>query len=102
MTLHLDGEEVRLVLLSALSDAGQYRISVKREAGGQVSNYLHDQLQVGATLDLFPPSGEFTLAASDKPPGAYRYWRGGHHANAAHARGRPGHRAPGALYPLRA
>ena len=39
----------------------------QREAGGRVSNYLHDQVPVGATIDLFPPSGEFTLAASDKP-----------------------------------
>jgi nitric oxide dioxygenase len=45
----------------------EYRISVKREAGGKVSNYLHDQLQVGDTLQLFPPAGDFTLAASDKP-----------------------------------
>ncbi|MGY2290695.1 NO-inducible flavohemoprotein [Pseudomonas sp. SDO528_S397] len=68
MKLRVDGEEVRRnYSLSALSDAGQYRISVKREAGGRVSNFLHDQFPVGATLDLFPPSGEFTLAAGDKP-----------------------------------
>jgi ferredoxin-NADP reductase len=46
-------------------DAGQYRISVKREAGGKVSNHLHDQLHVGASIELFPPAGEFTLAASE-------------------------------------
>lgn len=45
----------------------EYRISVKREAGGKVSNYLHEHLQVGDTLELFPPAGEFTLSASDKP-----------------------------------
>jgi nitric oxide dioxygenase len=28
---------------------------------------LHDQLHVGARIQLFPPSGEFTLSASDKP-----------------------------------
>ena len=68
MKLVLDGEEVRRnYSLSALTDSGLYRISVKREAGGRVSNYMHDQLHVGATIDLFPPSGEFTLAASDKP-----------------------------------
>ena len=65
MKLVLEGEEVRRnYSLSALSDAGVYCISVKREAGGRVSNYLHDQVPVGATIDLFPPSGEFTLAAS--------------------------------------
>jgi len=68
MQLILDGEEVRRnYSLSALADAGQYRISVKREAGGRVSNFLHDQLQIGASILLFPPAGEFTLVASDKP-----------------------------------
>ena len=66
--LFLEGEEIRRnYSLSALSDAGHYRISVKREAGGRASNYLHDQFQVGARIQLFPPSGEFTLAASAKP-----------------------------------
>ena len=68
LQLFLGGEEIRRnYSLSALSDAGQYRISVKREAGGRASNYLHDQLQVGAQIQLFPPAGEFTLAAGDKP-----------------------------------
>jgi len=52
---------------SAASATPQYRISVKREAGGKVSNYLHQQLQVGMAIDLYPPSGEFTLGASAKP-----------------------------------
>jgi len=68
MRLVIDGEELRRnYSLSALANAVQYRISVKREAGGRVSNYLHDQLTLGATLELFPPAGEFTLAVSDKP-----------------------------------
>ncbi|KPA93031.1 hemoglobin-like flavoprotein [Pseudomonas asplenii] len=68
MKLVIDGEELRRnYSLSALANARQYRISVKREAGGRVSSYLHDQLAVGATLDLFPPAGDFTLTASDKP-----------------------------------
>ena len=68
LQLFIDGaEQRRNYSLSALCDGQQYRISVKREAGGKVSNYLHDQLMVGETLKLFPPSGDFTLAASDKP-----------------------------------
>ncbi|MFC3940466.1 NO-inducible flavohemoprotein [Pseudomonas gingeri NCPPB 3146 = LMG 5327] len=68
LKLVVDGEELRRnYSLSALAKAGQYRISVKREAGGRASNYLHDQLAVGQTLELFPPSGEFILTASDKP-----------------------------------
>ena len=62
-----DVEQRRNYSLSALCDGEQYRISVKREAEGKVSNYLHDELMVGATVQLFPPSGDFTLAASDKP-----------------------------------
>lgn len=66
--LYIDGQEHRRnYSLSALADNGHYRISVKRETGGKVSNYLHDRLAVGATLDLFAPAGEFTLTDSAKP-----------------------------------
>ena len=66
--LNIDGVEARRnYSLSALAQVGRYRISVKREAGGVVSNFLHDQLQVGDIVELFPPAGEFTLTASDKP-----------------------------------
>ncbi|MCO7620416.1 NO-inducible flavohemoprotein [Pseudomonas guariconensis] len=68
LQLFIDGvEQRRNYSLSALCDGEQYRISVKREVGGKVSNYLHQQLQVGQTLQLFPPSGDFTLTHSDKP-----------------------------------
>jgi nitric oxide dioxygenase len=68
LKLDIDGaEQRRNYSLSALCDGKEYRISVKREAGGKVSNYLHDELKVGDTLQLFPPAGDFTLAASDKP-----------------------------------
>lgn len=68
MRLLLEGEEVRRnYSLSALANGREYRISVKREPGGRVSNHLHDVVQVGDVLELFPPAGEFTLNASDKP-----------------------------------
>ncbi|MDF2398856.1 NO-inducible flavohemoprotein [Pseudomonas sp. 3MA1] len=68
LQLFIDGQEVRRnYSLSALSNQGQYRISVKREPGGVVSNYLHDQCVVGTRIMLFPPAGEFTLQPSDKP-----------------------------------
>ena len=53
--------------LSAASNGETYRISVKREPGGKVSNYFHDQVQAGGTVQLTPPSGEFVLAESSKP-----------------------------------
>lgn len=61
------GEERRNYSLSARGDGRHYRISVKREAGGRVSNHLHDALQVGDVLELFPPAGDFVLRDSDKP-----------------------------------
>jgi nitric oxide dioxygenase len=54
--------------LSDRPGARHFRISVKREpslvAGspeGVVSNYLHDHVHAGGTLELGPPCGEFTL-----------------------------------------
>ena len=68
MRLVVDGQEQRRnYSLSASSNGVDYRISVKREAGGVVSTHLHDQMQVGDVLDLFPPAGAFTLAAGVKP-----------------------------------
>lgn len=66
--LLIDGEEHRRnYSLSALAKLGQYRISVKREEGGKVSNFLHQRLQVGDQVQLFPPAGEFVLHAGSKP-----------------------------------
>ncbi|MDT8311894.1 MAG: globin domain-containing protein, partial [Methylophaga sp.] len=54
-----------------------YRISVKREMAvdaqtpdGLVSNYLHGHFQVGDSINLAPPSGEFALEipADNKQP----------------------------------
>ncbi|HSI56947.1 MAG TPA: NO-inducible flavohemoprotein [Ideonella sp.] len=68
LQLQVDGREIRRnYSLSAAPNGRDYRISVKREAGGTASNHLHDQVQPGDLLQLFAPSGEFTLAASDKP-----------------------------------
>nr|WP_314491077.1 NO-inducible flavohemoprotein [uncultured Pseudomonas sp.] len=68
LKLNIDGEEVRRnYSLSATAQLGRYRISVKRVGSGVVSNYLHERMQVGDTLELFPPAGEFTLTESDKP-----------------------------------
>lgn len=52
--------------LSAASNGREYRISVKREPGGVVSNALH-ALDEGAVVELFAPAGDFTLQPGDKP-----------------------------------
>lgn len=68
MRLVIDGEEVRRnYSLSAASNGREYRISVKREPNGKVSNHLHANVNEGDTLELFAPSGDFQLAQSDKP-----------------------------------
>lgn len=64
----IEGSEVRRNY--SLSDApnGEYfRISVKREEGGLVSQYLHDKMNIGDKMDLLPPSGHFSLVPSSKP-----------------------------------
>lgn len=68
LVLQVEGEELRRNY--SLSDApGKpwYRISVKREEGGRVSNWLHAQAKVGTVLQVQAPCGDFTLetAAND-------------------------------------
>jgi nitric oxide dioxygenase len=58
----------------SLSDAPSrpwYRISVKREMGeqpGQVSNWLHDNLNVGDLVAVSPPFGDFQPVADHAHP----------------------------------
>jgi nitric oxide dioxygenase len=66
--LVIDGEEVRRnYSLSAMANGHEYRISVKREPGGKVSNYLHERVNENDTVDLFAPAGDFKLEHDDKP-----------------------------------
>lgn len=71
LTLVLDIAGQPLRRNYSLSDAPHqpwYRISVKREQGGTVSNWLHDQVEAGAFLQVQPPAGEFTLDADAQRP----------------------------------
>ncbi|UGQ48205.1 NO-inducible flavohemoprotein [Massilia endophytica] len=66
--LVIDGKEQRRQYsLSAESNGKTYQISVKREPGGKVSNFLHDQVDEGDTVELLPPSGVFTLGEGARP-----------------------------------
>jgi nitric oxide dioxygenase len=68
LRLVVDGQEQRRnYSLSAPADGRSLRISVKREPGGKVSNFLHDQVRVGDRLQLFPPAGHFTLRPGQRP-----------------------------------
>jgi ferredoxin-NADP reductase/MOSC domain-containing protein YiiM len=53
--------------LSGPPDAGDYRISVKREPDGMASGYLHTHLRVGDQLQIAAPRGTFILDPSPAP-----------------------------------
>lgn len=54
-------EEIRQYSLSDAPNGNSYRISVKRELGGQVSNLLHDTMHIGDKIAIMPPAGDFIL-----------------------------------------
>ncbi|KLU26438.1 dihydropteridine reductase [Caballeronia mineralivorans PML1(12)] len=66
--LFIDGEEVRRnYSLSAAANGREYRISVKREPDGKVSNHLHSNLHENDAIELLAPAGDFKLEPSSKP-----------------------------------
>jgi nitric oxide dioxygenase len=66
--------QLRQYSLSDAPNGDTLRISVKRELAstgqraGQVSNWIHDQLQVGDILQVSPPYGDFTPDTSSNEP----------------------------------
>ncbi|MGE8203086.1 NO-inducible flavohemoprotein [Heyndrickxia sp. NPDC080065] len=71
----IPGEEYTLNRQYSLSCApvhDYYRISVKKEKdfdpNGKVSNYLHGQVNVGDTIEVSAPAGEFTLNMEETAP----------------------------------
>ncbi|PLR76199.1 NO-inducible flavohemoprotein [Bacillus sp. V3-13] len=78
VSLHfnIDGEKYNHIRQYSLSDTpgkDYYRISVKREDGnkapdGIVSNYLHNQVEVGDTLQVSAPAGDFVLHSDSLTP----------------------------------
>jgi ferredoxin-NADP reductase/predicted pyridoxine 5'-phosphate oxidase superfamily flavin-nucleotide-binding protein len=62
------GERVtRTYSLSDAPMAGHYRLSVKREAHGRVSQYLHDQVKEGDFISAQQPSGDFLYQHNKQP-----------------------------------
>ncbi|MCY1279814.1 3-ketosteroid-9-alpha-monooxygenase, ferredoxin reductase component [compost metagenome] len=43
----------------------QPKVTVKRVAGGRVSNWMNEQVQAGDWLEVLPPAGHFHLGAGD-------------------------------------
>lgn len=60
--------QIRNYTISSAPDDVGYRISVKREPGGPVSNYLHETLNVGDVIETMAPQGSFYLDALEKRP----------------------------------
>lgn len=62
--------EIRQYSLSNKPNGKNYRISVKREVGepnGIVSNYLHDHIEMGDTLLVNAPAGDFFFEDKQSP-----------------------------------
>ena len=61
-----DKPVIRTYTLSVAPSDGIYRISVKRD--GAVSQYLHDHIRVGETIEARAPAGDFTIDARATRP----------------------------------
>jgi ferredoxin-NADP reductase len=65
----------RCYSLSDAPQSGHYRVSIKRipppprsnHPPGRSSNFFHDRMQVGTTLQVRPPSGHFHLEPGSSP-----------------------------------
>ncbi|MHB0776279.1 NO-inducible flavohemoprotein [Halomonas sp. WWR20] len=68
IALDIEGQHaLRQYSLTSDPQADYYRISVKREAQGIASRYLHDRLRVGDHVRLLPPVGELILDQREAP-----------------------------------
>ena len=73
LNLHLVSDqlahnEYRQYSLCQAPNGENYRIAVKREQGGVASSFMHDQVQVGDTLQVLPPSGDFFMDVTPQTP----------------------------------
>jgi ferredoxin-NADP reductase len=59
---------VRCYSMSSSPEAGErFTVTVKRVAGGKLSNWMNDALAPGDTIEVMPPAGRFVLQRSDLP-----------------------------------
>ncbi|WP_318358305.1 NO-inducible flavohemoprotein [Enterobacter sp.] len=61
-------QEIRQYSLTRKADGKSYRIAVKREDGGQVSNWLHNEASVGDVVHLAAPAGDFFMTVEPQTP----------------------------------
>ncbi|HJQ56400.1 MAG TPA: ferredoxin--NADP reductase [Vineibacter sp.] len=65
---HPDGAFTRCYSLSSAPETDfEAKVTVKRVDGGKGSNWFHDSLKEGATLDVMTPAGRFVLHDSQAP-----------------------------------
>jgi nitric oxide dioxygenase len=62
------GAQRRNYSISSAPNGDSYRISVKREPGGLISNHLHDNVLPGSILEVAPPTGDFFLREDSGRP----------------------------------
>ena len=65
----IDGEEVvRSYSMSSSPDTGDpFAVTVKRVAGGRMSNWMNDALEPGSVIEVMRPTGLFVLHEHDVP-----------------------------------
>ncbi|MEM7655885.1 MAG: ferredoxin--NADP reductase [Bacteroidota bacterium] len=63
LKVEMNGESLRRAfsLSSSPFTDQQLSVTIKRVAGGRVSNFLRDTLQAGDTLEVMPPMGNFSF-----------------------------------------
>jgi len=61
-------QQIRTYTVSSAPGESYYRISVKHEVDGVVSDYLHQNLSVGDVIDARSPRGDFFIDAAVKRP----------------------------------
>ncbi|MEM8797739.1 MAG: pyridoxamine 5'-phosphate oxidase family protein, partial [Pseudomonadota bacterium] len=59
---------IRTYTLSSAPSDPLYRISVKREADGEVSRHLHDAFRVGDLIEVRAPRGDFFVDTDERRP----------------------------------
>ncbi|WP_194090305.1 NO-inducible flavohemoprotein [Vibrio hibernica] len=64
----LEFQEIRQYSLSDAPNGKTYRISVKREDKGIASNYLHAHVNLGDTVQLAAPAGDFFITTEPNTP----------------------------------
>lgn len=61
--IEIDGKmEYRAYSLSSMPNQTKLQLTIKRVAGGKVSNYIVDSLQEGQAVSVLKPAGQFHLA----------------------------------------